>query len=108
MARMNSIRVVATMKAKAGKTAELEKLLNQVVSATHKEPGCQLYSLHRSAADPDMFVFVEKWANAADLDSHLKSPHIAAALARQEELIERLDIHPLDPLPKGLSTKENF
>ena len=103
-----SIDVVATFAAKPGKEQELEKLFRHLVEATHKEAGCLLYSLHRSSLDPDSFFFVEKWASQKDLDAHLKSPHVASALQRKDELIQSMSIVPLQALGGGDPTKNSL
>lgn len=105
---MSAVPVVAIIRAKSGKESVLESLLKNLVKATHEEPGCALYALHRSAADPQAFVFVEKWKSQKDLESHLGSPHIAQAMARKEELIESIQILPLEVLPAGKSLMESF
>jgi quinol monooxygenase YgiN len=57
------------------------------------------YALYNSAADPTVFITVEKWASQADLDGHMASPHIAAALTTaSEHLAVAPAIHPLVPV----------
>ncbi|MCG3204740.1 MAG: hypothetical protein KCHDKBKB_01456 [Elusimicrobia bacterium] len=105
---MNTVPVVAVIRSKNGKEADLEKMLKELVAATHQEKGCVLYALHKTPAESHTFVFIEKWRSQKDLDAHLGSEHIARALARKEELIESLDIFPLVGIPIDKSTMESF
>ena len=103
-----SVRVVALIRAKKGKEKPLEDILKVMVKTTHTEAGCQLYALHKSESAPGTFVFVEKWATPQELEAHLSAPHIGAAMARKDELIESIEIMPLVPLPAGKTTMETF
>jgi quinol monooxygenase YgiN len=87
--------VVAVIRAKEGKVQVLEQILKGLVKTTRQEKGCEQYDLHRNADDPREFVFVERWKSEADLRAHLATPHIAAAMRRKDELIERIDIKSL-------------
>lgn len=83
---MKNITVVATFQARPGKEAELRNALTGLVAPTRKETGCINYDLHVSADDPGKFLFHENWTSKAELDAHLKTPHIAALLPRVDEL----------------------
>lgn len=73
---MAEINVIAMFRAKPEHRDELRRRLVAMAEATHEEEGCLLYSLQQGSADPDVFVFVEKWASEAALDAHGKAPHI--------------------------------
>jgi quinol monooxygenase YgiN len=90
--------VVAFVKAKAGKEKELENMLKELVLATRKEKGCHAYNLHHDTNDARSFIFIESWESEAALQAHLATPHIAAAMARKDELIEILEIKTLRPV----------
>lgn len=79
--------VVAHVRAKPGKEAELEKALLGLVEPTAAEDGCINYDLHRETDDASHFVFYENWTSRAALERHLAAPHIQAVLARAEELL---------------------
>jgi quinol monooxygenase YgiN len=83
---MKTITVVATFQAKPGKESELMKALISLVAPTRKETGCLNYDLHVSPGDPAKFLFHENWTSKAELDAHLKSPHIQVLLPRLDEL----------------------
>ena len=83
-----TLRVVAHLKAKAGKEEELKNLLCGLIAPTRKETGYLEYRLYQNQADAQDLTFVEEWENDAALDAHLASPHLAEALARIPELLE--------------------
>lgn len=79
--------VVAHIRARPGKEAELEKALLTLVEPTMREDGCLNYDLHRETDDAGHFVFYENWTSREALDRHLAASHIQAFLARADELL---------------------
>lgn len=79
--------VVARVRAKQGKEAEVQRALLGLVGPTRTEAGCLNYDLHQSHDDPALFLFYENWTSQAHLDAHLQTAHIQAVLARAEELL---------------------
>ena len=83
------ITVIATIRAKPGKGAELEADFRdwaEVVKA--KEPGTLMYTLSRSVEDPDLYVALEFYADDAAVQVHMANfqarpagPDIAASSA---------------------------
>jgi quinol monooxygenase YgiN len=103
---MPEIVVVGSFRAKPGQEAAAREAFESLVSPTHAEDGCVLYALHQGADDPARLAFVERWASREELDAHLKSDHIAAVLARADELFaDGGDIVVYDALPGGEQTK---
>ena len=98
---MSEVVVVAALKAKPGREAELERELRKLVVPTHAEPGCILYALHRSVSDPCELVFVERWRSQDDLDAHMKAPHLQNLPALAELLAEPMRPYILERLPEG-------
>jgi quinol monooxygenase YgiN len=82
------VTLVAYLKAKAGKEAELRKTLMGLVGPTRKEAGCINYHLHISQDDPRVFMFYENWRSKPDLDAHLKMPYLADFFGKRETLLE--------------------
>ena len=92
-----SLRVVARIKALAGKTEELRLLLKALVEATRKEVGCLRYDLLQNKQDLGEFTFVEEWKDDAALAAHLSSSHVQEAFRRAPELVaEGPDIRQYD------------
>ena len=95
---MSDLPVVAVIVAKPGSEDTVRAALQGLVEPTLAEAGCRSYSLHESLATPGTFVTVESWDGSDDLDAHLASDHIAAALAATDgHLASPPAIHPLTP-----------
>jgi quinol monooxygenase YgiN len=72
----NLLTVIAHMRAKPGKEAELRRELEALVGPTSKEDGYVNYNLHVSRGDPGVFYLYENWESEAHLDAHLQQPHL--------------------------------
>lgn len=74
------ITIVAKLQANPGKEDELRAVLTEMVgNVKEKEAGKALaYSLHVADNDPTLFLFYEQYADAAALDAHGKTEHMAA------------------------------
>ncbi|WP_392544619.1 putative quinol monooxygenase [Oryzobacter telluris] len=95
---MSDLPVVAVIVAKPGSEDTVRSALQGLVEPTLAESGCRAYSLHESVAEPGTFVTIESWDGSADLDQHMASDHIAAALAATDgHLASPPSIHPLSP-----------
>jgi len=82
----NVLTVVAKIRAAKGKGDALAALLReQVVTVRKAEPGCLVYRPHRSAKDPDLFLFYEQYTDDAAFEAHRKAPHLAAYRERREK-----------------------
>ena len=98
--------VVGSFIAREGKEEEAAEAFRALVEPTHAEDGCVLYALHQGADDPRRLAFVERWASRAQLDAHLQTPHVAAVLAKAEELFgDDADIVVYDAVPGGETVK---
>ena len=82
---INELTVVATIRAARGKGDALAALLSEQAAAVRAaEPGCLVYRVHRSTADPELFLFYETYADDAAFDVHRKAPHLAAFRQRRD------------------------
>jgi quinol monooxygenase YgiN len=96
---MSDLNVVAVLTAKPGSEDLLEKTLKELREPSLAESGCISYELYRSAVDASAYITLEKWQSQADLEAHMKTPHIAAALgALGDALAGPPAIHPLVPV----------
>lgn len=84
---MNEIVVVAILKVKEGMSDRAIEGFRPVIEATHQEPGCISYALHRDKSDPDTLVLVEKWQSQGDLDAHFQQPHMSEMGSLAGELL---------------------
>jgi quinol monooxygenase YgiN len=96
---MPDLNVVAVLTAKPGSEDVLERALSSLVEPTLAEPGCLSYELFHSAVDASTYVTIERWSSQADLDAHMQTPHIQAALsAAGDAFAAPPAIHPLVPV----------
>ncbi len=90
-------RVVARLRAQAGKQEELKSVLIALVEPTLAEAGCLRYELWRSRDDPTEFTFIEEWVSDEALAAHGQTDHISSGRARMRELLaEPLDLRLYD------------
>jgi quinol monooxygenase YgiN len=83
----NPVTVLAQVKAKPGKEAEVRRELLSLVGPSRKDAGCLNYDLHQASDNPGLFRFHENWASKARLDEHLEKPDLQAVLARAGKLV---------------------
>ena len=96
---MSELHAVATIPVDPEAVDELRGPLRSLAEATRAEDGCLAYDLYESAAVPGTFVTVERWRSQEDLDAHLGSPAVAAALAAADgKLTGEVMVHPLVPV----------
>lgn len=82
----NVLTVVARLRAARGKGDALAALLSeQAVVVLKAEPGCLVYRAHRSAKDPELFLFYETYSDDAAFEAHRNAPHLAAFRQRREK-----------------------
>ncbi|WP_248767345.1 putative quinol monooxygenase [Pseudomonas sp. MWU12-2345] len=95
----HEIRVVAILRAKPGRAAELEPHLKACVVPSRAEPGCREYVLHVDQADPERFVFVERWIDQAAIEHHRKTEHYRIMGAAIGDLLSERQVLLLDEVP---------
>jgi quinol monooxygenase YgiN len=70
------ITFIVRLRAEAGRGDEVESELATMARAVHaSEPGCLAYFVHRSAAEPDLFVIYEQYEDESALELHRSSEH---------------------------------
>jgi quinol monooxygenase YgiN len=93
---MADLQVVAVLTARAGSEKIVGEALSALVEPTRSEAGCTSYQVFVSAVDPATFITVETWISRDDLDAHMQTPHVQAALAAAgDHLAQAPAIHPL-------------
>lgn len=73
-----TVHVTARMCARPDKRDSLLRELTALLGPTRGEPGCLRYELYQCTGSPDEFIFIEQWQTAADLERHLRRPHVQA------------------------------
>lgn len=79
--------VVATLKAKAGKEAEMEEVLKGLVEQVKQEKDTLVYVMHRNQANPGEFLFYEKYPSADALAAHSSTDYFKASFATLDPLL---------------------
>jgi quinol monooxygenase YgiN len=69
--------VAVTYQFQPGRVAEALPLFRALAEATRREPGCRMYHVHRSVADPDRFFLYEQYDDQHALDAHRATAHFA-------------------------------
>lgn len=82
----HSVRVVARIVALPSKAEAMEAILMSLIAPTRSERGCISYRLLQDQDEPARFVFIEEWASTQAIEAHMKSPHVAEAIARAQSL----------------------
>jgi quinol monooxygenase YgiN len=72
----DSVRVIASFKAKPGQQEALKQVLVSLVGPTRGEPSCITYILHQDANDACHFMIDEIWADMQALKEHSAKPYI--------------------------------
>lgn len=91
--------IVAQLKAKPGKEKELQQVLQALVAPTRAEQGVINYDMHVSNEDPGLFLFYENWRTKDEWDRHMKSPHLVAFGAKNDELVSEWKLFQMTRLP---------
>jgi len=81
--------VCATWKVKPGETEAVLDLLGRISRASIAEPGCLLFSVHRSLDDPTIFFLYEQYASEAAFRDHAASDHVRRLVL--EDAVGRLE-----------------
>jgi quinol monooxygenase YgiN/quercetin dioxygenase-like cupin family protein len=97
---MASVGRYAKATARPGRGEELAGALIEVAEGLREAPGCELYVINRSPADPDVVWVTEMWQSQELLDAALERPESRAKLPEVLDLVrdggfERIDVEPL-------------
>jgi quinol monooxygenase YgiN len=96
---MSSVGRIVKATARTGRGAELAATLLDVAESLRDAPGCELYLISRSIADPDVIWIVEQWDSQELLDAalaHADKDTIKKVLGLvRDDDFERIDVEPL-------------
>jgi quinol monooxygenase YgiN len=86
-----------TVQVKTEHIAEFERLFTGLRAERHlHEPGCLLYSLLKSRAQPGAYIVHEQYRDQTALDAHQKSAHGAKYFPQMRAIIEKIDVEYFD------------
>jgi quinol monooxygenase YgiN len=98
--------VAATVEVKPESQDAALTMITTAIEATHAEPGCVDYALHRDVTDPARFVILEKWATPSALEEHAQTPHLKQLFADLGPLLAAPPtIIRTEPIPVGDGVK---
>ena len=79
--------ITAKVRLKPGASEEFLEAYRVMRPQVMNDPGAIVYTLHRSAADPDVFIFYEQYDSQEAFDCHLSTDHFKALAARIDPLM---------------------
>jgi len=79
--------MLVRVQVKEGMQDKFEAAFAKAVKETRKEKGCLEYDLNRDTKDSTRYLVYERWKSLADLEAHLKTPHITALLGELKDLL---------------------
>lgn len=79
--------VHGTFPIKPDAVGDLQAALGPLTAETRREPGCVFYEWAQSVETPGTFYSVEVWRSRDDLDAHMTTDHVAAALAGLPDML---------------------
>ncbi len=79
--------IIATLRAKPGQAAALEKVLREQVANTAREDGTLVYELVRPVDEPDTLIVYERYRDEAAKADHLATPYLAEAFKAVAPLV---------------------
>lgn len=80
--------VVAEVRAKPGKEAELRALTLPLIDLVRSDPANLVYFLQENRETPGHFIFYEIFANEADFEAHNAMPYVQEWFAKLPELAD--------------------
>lgn len=91
--------LAVTWIAKVGREAEVANLFSKLTEESRKEPGCQMYLVHRHRTDPRRFFIYEQYKDDAGLEAHRAAAHFLQ-FAKKElpKVADRVEGHLYEPL----------
>ena len=78
--------IVAEVRAKPGKEAELRAATLPLIALVRSEPKNLVYFLQEDRESPGRFIFYEVFATQKDFDTHNAMPYVKAWLAKLPDL----------------------
>ncbi len=78
--------VAGTFRVPEDKIEELLPVARETIAATRKEDGCLLYSYAFDVVDRGVVRIYEEWESLANLQEHLKQPHMGPWRAKLAEI----------------------
>jgi quinol monooxygenase YgiN len=88
----NSVKIVAILAARPGKTEDLKALLFGMAPSCRAEPGNLRWDVWRDRSEPARYVLDELYVDADAVAAHRETPHFKNYLAKITDFAERLAV----------------
>ncbi len=62
-------------------------VLGELAATSRNDPGCVAYSFNVDIEDMNTFRSVEMWASQEEMEAHMQTPHVGAAIAAAPDLL---------------------
>ena len=99
------IRVLINFTVHSGNKIELQQAIEGLVAKIEREDGCLGCEIYRKIKNPEEFLLVETWEDAANIRSHVISKNMAALAGAGKILCRRVHVSLAeDELIEELST----
>ena len=79
--------VMASIVAQPEQAQAVRTLLAGLAAESRREPGCLSYEVFQRPDLPNVFRTVEQWQAIGDVDAHMRSPHVAKAIAAAQAML---------------------
>ena len=86
--RHRTLALIARFRVRSGTGTRIEAAFAKASAPTGRELGVLTYQLHREPGNPDAFIVYERWRSLEDLETHLRTPYIAALRAEIDAVLE--------------------
>ena len=80
--------MIARLRARPGREAELGAALAELVPHTVDQPGCLRYDLHVAEGDAAEYCLYEVWQGHAEHAANLATPHLTKFASRLDDLLD--------------------
>ena len=93
------IHVMASIIVKPEHAAAAKAMLVELAATSRGEAGCVGYALYQRPDAAHVFQTVEQWNSQGDVDAHMTTPHVAAAIgAAMPMLASPLAVHAFEKI----------
>lgn len=79
--------LIAVIRPRMERAAEVEVELRALMAGTHAEPGCIHMELVVSDDDPTTWLMLEKFRSRSDWEDHMRTPHVTRGNANLADLL---------------------
>jgi len=79
--------LIAVIRPREDRAAEVEAALRDLMAGTHAEPGCVFMELTTADDDPLTWVMFEKFRSREDWEEHMRTEHVVRGNAILHDLL---------------------